>query len=114
MAVFVETTLPSGKRIRVEAGPSSVTIEPGLKDVSTPGAVIEKVENAFQEGLGLIDEVASAVYHRLAMLAETVKPKEVSVEFGVKFGGEAGVVLAKASTEASLQVTIKWEAAMKS
>ena len=37
-----------------------------------------------------------------------LRPDEVTVEVGIKFVGEAGIVIARASTEANLVVTLKW------
>jgi hypothetical protein len=38
-----------------------------------------------------------------------LKPDEIELEVGIKFVGEAGVVFAKASAEATLVVTLKWK-----
>ncbi len=35
-------------------------------------------------------------------------PKEVSIEMGVKFSAEAGIVISKASTEANIKLQLKW------
>jgi hypothetical protein len=47
----------------------------------------------------------------LAGLTETLKalaPDAVSIEFGVKLGGEAGVILAKGTTEVHFTVHVQW------
>jgi hypothetical protein len=35
-------------------------------------------------------------------------PDEITVEFGLKFGGETGVIFAKGKVETALQVTVTW------
>lgn len=37
------------------------------------------------------------------------KPNHVEVEFGVKFDTEVGVIIAKASMEASVNVKLSWD-----
>ena len=37
-----------------------------------------------------------------------IKPGEVEVKFGVKVTGEANWVVAKAATEGSFEITLKW------
>jgi hypothetical protein len=36
-------------------------------------------------------------------------PSGGEVEFGIKLSGEVGAILAKASGEANISVTLKWE-----
>ncbi len=36
-------------------------------------------------------------------------PDHFSVEFGVKLGGETGVILAKGTAEVNLKVTMTWD-----
>lgn len=38
-----------------------------------------------------------------------LKPDEIALEVGVKFVGEAGVVIARASAEANLVIKLKWQ-----
>jgi hypothetical protein len=40
------------------------------------------------------------------------KPSEVEVGFGIKFDAEAGALIAKAGTEASMNVLLKWQKEM--
>jgi hypothetical protein len=36
------------------------------------------------------------------------KPDNFEVEFGVKLGGETGIILAKGTAEVNLKITLKW------
>ncbi|MEU4090145.1 CU044_2847 family protein [Streptomyces aureus] len=40
-------------------------------------------------------------------------PDMVTLEFGLKFGGETGVIFARGSAEAALAVTIAWDRGMR-
>ena len=37
------------------------------------------------------------------------KPDEVSIELGLKFSVEAGIIIAKTATEAYLKISLKWK-----
>jgi hypothetical protein len=39
---------------------------------------------------------------------DSAKPDEVEIEFGVKFGTEAGAIIAKTSLEGQFTVRLKW------
>lgn len=57
-----------------------------------------------------LDKVVPAVGEVFTKITSlTLKPDHVELEVGIKFIGEAGVVIAKASTEANLVVTLKWD-----
>lgn len=55
-----------------------------------------------------LKDVAPAIdaLHRMALAVS--KPKEISLEIGLKLSAKAGVVLASADAEGSLKVTLKW------
>ena len=36
-------------------------------------------------------------------------PEHFSVEFGVKLGGETGIILAKGTAEVNLKITMTWD-----
>jgi uncharacterized protein YggE len=50
----------------------------------------------------------------LAQVSETVrelKPDEMEIAFGLKIGGETGVVIAKGTTEVNFAVRVVWKSA---
>lgn len=55
-----------------------------------------------------LKDVAPAIdaLHRMALAVS--KPKEISLEIGLKLSAKAGVILASADAEGSLKVTLKW------
>jgi hypothetical protein len=86
--------------VQVEVEDSSTTSLVSLGD-----DMVEAGEY-FEDAIAGIKPIADYVVETIADLA--TKPKETSVTFGVKFSGEAGMIVAKSTLEASLQVTLKW------
>ena len=58
--------------------------------------------------LEVVKDTAESVHTSLACISTEAKPDGVDVTFGMKLTGEAGVVIAKASTDATLKITLKW------
>ncbi len=83
----------------------------GIDEVSWRGVskdeLIQKSDIALIRAMNAIEEMAQKV----SGLGDKIPVEfsEVDIEFGIKLGFEAGVVLSKASTEANLNVTLKWK-----
>jgi hypothetical protein len=82
-----------------EPSPGSVPAA-RLQDVS--GSAVETFDRAMVRMRGA---AANAVHHMRDMLDP---PDEVTVQFAIKLATQAGVVIASASAEANLAVTLKW------
>jgi hypothetical protein len=67
----------------------------------------EKSQQAIDKAMTVIQNTAQKV--NSAIKAIDGRPDHVEVEFGIKFDAEVGVILAKASMEASLNVTLTWD-----
>ncbi|WP_300039510.1 CU044_2847 family protein [uncultured Roseobacter sp.] len=72
--------------------------------VSTRGGDPNTV--AFSEAMDRIKPMANQLIGTLKDLAET--PDTVAVKFGLKLSAGAGVIVAKASTEANFEVSLTW------
>jgi len=72
-----------------------------------PGVVIAQASQSLEASLEEIRPAITAVTNRLRALAAD----EVSVEFGLVLGAEAGVVVAKGSAEVHFTVTLSWKRA---
>lgn len=46
---------------------------------------------------------------RIAAVVRTLSPTESSIEFGLKMGGETGIIVAKGSAEANFKLTLAWK-----
>jgi hypothetical protein len=108
MAEVTEFRASDGSVLRVEVDGS----EPARGDAYEPvrrrrgdaaGAAADTLRQA-------VDRVRPAVQDVLASLrAMPQAPDRVLLEFGVKLSADAGVVLARAATEAHFKVALEWE-----
>jgi Trypsin-co-occurring domain 1 len=69
-----------------------------------------KVVDAFESAQAAIEAIASRTADTVASLStQSTRPKGLSVEFGLSFTASGGVLVAGATVEASLKVTIEYE-----
>ena len=69
----------------------------------------EDLKATFAEATDVLGHLASAFTAALRALPAEQRPKQASLTFGLKVGGEANWVIAKASAEGSFQVTLSWD-----
>ncbi|MBF8189644.1 hypothetical protein ITP53_28705 [Nonomuraea sp. K274] len=81
--------------------------EDGMVRAARPGTVIDRIDESVQAAVERLRPAVTAVAETFARLP--MGPKEVSVEFAVKFTAEAGAVIASTAAEGSFQVTVTWE-----
>jgi hypothetical protein len=67
--------------------------------------VAERATQSFEEAVGGIRPIAETIMRQVAALA----PESVSVEFGIKFSAQAGVILASSAVEGNCKVTLNWK-----
>jgi hypothetical protein len=93
----------------------------------TPVVVVEADRDAIPGGLTLASPDAgqaaalathsiSTSFERLQPLLHALKknltasaPEHFTVEFGIKLGGETGIILAKGTAEVNLKITMTWD-----
>jgi len=84
------------------------TTGPGLRQVAlSPADALERSAQAVDDAMGVIREMADRVRDTVESLAK--RPSSVEVAFGIKFDCTASAVVAKASAEAAINVTLVWE-----
>ena len=85
-------------------------VPPGSEQTSgRAGKVTDAVVDAFDAAGAAIEAVAGKVAATVAALsAKAMAPEKVSVEFGLSFTASGGVILAGASAQASLKVTVTY------
>jgi Trypsin-co-occurring domain 1 len=71
-----------------------------------PGKVAARARTTLEEALA---DVKPSLAKIIGMLRE-MTPGEMTVEFGVKMGGETGVIIAKGTAEVNVKVTMSWTA----
>jgi hypothetical protein len=93
----------SGASVLVETDPED--IKGGLKLASPkPGQAAAKATQSLSASLEQLEPVLRTVKNKLAAAA----PEHFAVEFGVKLGGETGIILAKGTAEVNLKITMTW------
>jgi|SRR5882724_833064 len=92
--------------IEVDDSVEAFTVAKGL-DMSEK--VNEYLHDLNDAGKYIMD-VCSVIQQKYLAVADEMRPDEMTVEFGIKFSGEAGVpYLTKVALEAAIKVTAKWE-----
>jgi DNA-directed RNA polymerase specialized sigma24 family protein len=71
---------------------------------SEPGKVIARAQVTLEEALEQLKPSLQKVVHLLKELS----PDQTAVEFGLKVGGETGVIVAKGTAEVNFKVTMSW------
>jgi hypothetical protein len=103
--------MAGGKRyFEFGTGSGGVLIESGTQiqgmgPISTNGT-IQKTGDAFEAALARLEGVIGPLERQVRDRLEDAK--EVSVEFGIKLAGKAGLVIAESEFEGNFKVTIKW------
>ena len=103
----VSIDLDGGQPIWVEVEILPLESEKGPRQVS----VFDRVEQRLEETVvSTIQGVSRLVLRSLSKLADEDRvPEKVSLEFAIKFVGEAAIpTIAKGSAESNLGVTIEW------
>jgi hypothetical protein len=105
MMSIQKVRLASGREVFVEV--SDEPAKEGLEPVSRRGdKAAELAAETFSQALGTIEEVAEEIHAALSRMV--VKPRQVSVELGVKFTVSGGVIIAQGGAEANLKLTLGW------
>jgi Trypsin-co-occurring domain 1 len=107
MAVLVEVAVDE------VAGGSVVLVEVDRQDIAgsltlaspQPGQAAAKAVQSLAGSLEQLEPVLRTVKDKLVASA----PEHFTVEFGVKLGGETGLILAKGTAEVNLKITMTWD-----
>src|SRR5579859_1723097 len=70
-----------------------------------PGQAAARASRSLAASLEQLEPVLRTVRDKLVASA----PEHLTVEFGVKLGGETGIILAKGTAEVNLKITMTWD-----
>lgn len=70
-----------------------------------PGAIAARAQVTLEEALAKLKPSLQKVIH----LLKEMSPDETVVEFGLKMGGETGVIIAKGTAEVNFTVRMSWK-----
>ncbi len=107
MAVLVQVPLEDaegGGIVLVEADRSDIPGGLGLASAE-PGQAVARATQSLSASLERLEPVLRTVKDKLVAAA----PEHFTVEFGVKLGGETGIILAKGTAEVNLKITMTWD-----
>lgn len=104
MTYLMEVPLETGGRLLVQASEEDL---PGGLELAArrPSEILARAAQPLEQALDELRPAVEAVRRRLSTMA----PDEVTVEFGIVLGAEAGVVVAKGTTEVHFTVTLTWK-----
>jgi Trypsin-co-occurring domain 1 len=105
MTELIRVPLEGGKFIIAEADKFDIPGEEVVLAAPEAGKAIAQIPNKLEAGL-------RAIRPAVGELMEALKgagPETISVEFGVKIGGETGVILAKGTAEVNFKVVMEWK-----
>ena len=103
MAEIVEYPLEGGGVLLVQ--PASMDADQGDLGLASP--VEEKAKKATETLEAALDQVTPAL-KSVAGKLRALSPDDLTVEFGLTLTAEAGVIVAKGTTEVHFTVTLAW------
>jgi hypothetical protein len=107
-AIMMQTD--TGREIYVElsSGITPATKRLGGRRIASGGKATEVIKKLDEVGDAIAD-VCRTLQDRIHATLGASKPSELTLEFGIKLAGEAGVPLVtKGSVEGTFQVSAKW------
>lgn len=70
-----------------------------------PGKVVAQAQVTLEQALAKLKPSLQKIAHMLKELS----PDETELEFGLKIGGETGVIIAKGTAEVNFTVRVSWK-----
>lgn len=98
------STVVNGKEIFVE-----VERRYGSENTTSLDDALSKTGNAFELAKDTITGVTESVIGAIQAMDRAITPEEFTVEFAIKFSAEGQAILAKASAEANLKITLSYK-----
>jgi len=104
MTQVVTMPLDDGSTVLVEVSDN----EAGIERVGRTGNIVRDTTETLQQALARVRPAAAAVLQNVREMAEP--PDKITLKFGIKLTAEAGVVVARAASEANFTITVEWSA----
>jgi hypothetical protein len=102
--------------VPVEPGSDEVlVVEVDRKDISADELVLaaNPVDGAIDKAKVSVEEALAHLkptLHKIIGLLKELSPEETEVEFGLKVGGETGMIVAKGTAEVNFAIRMTWKA----
>jgi hypothetical protein len=104
MAYLLDVPVEGDDVLVVEVDPGDVDGDLVLA-AADPGKAAGRAAVSLQEAL---DKLKPSL-HKIADTLKEIAPDEAEVEFGLKIGGETGVIIAKGTAEVNFVVRLSWK-----
>ena len=72
---------------------------------TAPGNVVDRARVTLDEALEKLKPALNKIVH----LLQELSPDETVVEFGVKIGGETGIIIAKGTGDVNFMIRMTWK-----
>jgi hypothetical protein len=102
MKNYIEYEIEEGKSVVIEIEETDEELVP-----ASLGDKIAKAQQNFDQALETIGPIAGKLLTHLKEIPKT--PDQIAIEFGLKLGFNAGVVIASGSSEANFKVSLTWK-----
>jgi hypothetical protein len=93
-----------GHQVLIEADEDIQIQGEGLKQVTS----MDQIEKSLQKMLNIVTPFCNALLKNFDALSR--KPQSATAEFGLGFSGEGNAFIVKIAAEASVRVTLHWQA----
>lgn len=104
--VLLRIPLTDGDEAQLVAEVDAVDLE-GVELVADDGGGrLATVGTTLSDAFGKLEPALDMIVSRLRHA--TRQPDEITVEFGLKLGGETGLIFAKGTAEANVSVSVTW------
>jgi hypothetical protein len=103
-------TMPYGTIVMENGQEVLFELEGPYRGPVSDEGIVRGLQERFDRVMALVQETAQSTRSTLASMAEDAKPSEYEIKFGLKLTADAGVVFAKAGTEGTFEVTLRWGA----
>lgn len=104
MAELLEVPVQGEDVLLVEVDREQLPAGDGLVLASNAEGVVGRAAVTLEEAFDHLTPALTVVAERL----RTVTPHAMTVEFGIKLGGETGIILAKGTAEVNFKVSLAW------
>jgi hypothetical protein len=110
MSYITEFELPNGETVLVESADPPIPSGEVRASIETIGKYLDRETESEPAKLEQrFSPIVAALQTVRGKLATITDVDEVELQAGVKFVGEAGVILSKVGTEASISIKLKWK-----
>lgn len=95
--------------VDVQENKSAISSEQNAGGAISAPPPIKEIEKTFSDACGGLEPIINSLHTKINELG--VQPDEIELSLGIKLSTEAGVILAKAAAEGSIQVKLTWKKA---